>query len=337
MKIVVRTCWKSIARLAVVAIACGLGWPTETPGAEAADAPAADAPAANVVRVMSFNLWHGGDAGKLPLERTVAVIQQARADLVGMQETSGYGPKGEPRPDRAAEIARRLGWHYLDQGGRTGIVSRFKIVAATPKKWGVKLELPAGRQLYLFNAHLAYTPYQPYQLLRIPYGNAPFLTTADEAVQAAKDARSGQVARLLAEVNAILPEGLPVFVTGDFNEPSHRDWTAAAAKAQLCPLAVPWPSTAAVEAAGFVDAYRVIHPDPVQARGLTWTPTTKADDPHDRHDRIDFVFAGGAQAKIRSAQIVGESRELADIVVAPYPSDHRSVVVEVELPAVAEK
>ncbi len=236
-------------------------------------------PEPEVVRVMSFNLWHGGDAGKQPLDRTVAVIKESKADLVGLQETAGLAPRGKPRPDRAAEISKRLGWHYLDQGGNTGIISRFKIDAVTPRKWGAKVKLPSGRQLYLFNAHLAHSPYQPYQLQRIPYGNAPILKTEAEAVKSAQDARGGQVARMLAEVKAIQSEGLPVFVTGDFNEPSHLDWTAAAVKAKYCPLAVQWPSTKAVEAAGFVDAYRVIHPDPVKKRGLTWTPTTKADDP----------------------------------------------------------
>ena len=188
-------------------------------------------PEPEVVRVMSFNLWHGGDAGKQPLDQTVAVIKEARADLVGLQETAGVASAGEPRPDRAAEIAKRLDWHYLDQGGRTGIISRFEIDAATPKKWGAKLKLPSGRQLYLFNAHFAHAPYQPYQLCGIPYLNAPYLKTEAEAVRAAQGARGGQVARLLAEVNAVLPEKLPVFITGDFNEPSHLEWSAAAANA----------------------------------------------------------------------------------------------------------
>jgi exodeoxyribonuclease III len=39
------------------------------------------------------------------------------------------------------------------------------------------VELSDGR-LYVFNIHLGASPYQPYQLLGIPYGNAPFLETA---------------------------------------------------------------------------------------------------------------------------------------------------------------
>src|SRR5262245_9297254 len=105
---------------------------------------------AESVRVMSFNIWVGGEAGQQPLPRTAAVIKEARADIVGLQETEGTAPKGKPRPDRAAELARMLGWHYLNQQGGTGIISRFKIVAATPRRWGAKLSVPSGREVYLF-------------------------------------------------------------------------------------------------------------------------------------------------------------------------------------------
>ncbi len=283
------------------------------------------------IRVMSFNMWHGGDAGRQAFEQTVALVRQSRADVVGLQETAGLAPAGQARPDHGAKLAQALGWHYLDQGERTGIISRFKIVASTPRKWGAKLELPSGREVYLFNAHLAHAPYQPYQLLNIPYHNGAFLTTADEAIQAAKDARGGQIERMLAEVHAIRSEGLPVFLTGDFNEPSHLDWTPAAVKANRCPLEVTWPSTKAVTAAGFLDAYRTVHPDPVQHPGWTWTPITKPTDPKDRHDRIDFVFVSGAKTKVKGAMVVGEHQDYADTVVTPYPSDHRAVVAEVEL------
>jgi endonuclease/exonuclease/phosphatase family metal-dependent hydrolase len=278
---------------------------------------------------MTFNLWYGGDAGKQPLEQTIAVIHESEADVVGLQETGGLAPEGEPRPDRAAEIARRLGWHYVDQGDRTGIISRFPIVATTPRKWGARLALPSGRQLYLFNVHFAHAPYQPYQLLEIPYEDAPFLKTEEQAILAARAARGAQVGRLLAEVHTAGAEGLPIFITGDFNEPSHRDWTEDAAAANLCPVSVEWPTTTAVEDAGFVDAFRSMWPDVIKRPGYTWTPTTEITDPKDRHDRIDFVFVRGKEARINAVRIIGEAKELADVVVKPYPSDHRAVVAEI--------
>jgi exodeoxyribonuclease-3 len=82
-----------------------------------------------------------------------------------------------------------------------------------------------------------------------------------------------------------------------------------------------------------VDAYRIIHPDPVKSPGLTWTPITSTDDPKDRHDRIDLVFMGGVEhpgAAVKAVEIIGEAPESADVVVSPYPSDHRAVVAELE-------
>ncbi len=117
----------------------------------------------------------------------------------------------------------------------------------------------------------------------------------------------------------------PVFLTGDFNEPSHLDWTEAAAKAGNCPLAVEWPSTKAISEAGLADALRIVRPDSVPDPAHTWTPTTRDDDPKDRHDRIDFVFFAGP-AKATGVEIVGEAGGRAQIVVTPFPSDHRAVV-----------
>ena len=43
---------------------------------------------------------------------------------------------------------------------------------------------------------------------------------------------------------------LYIAVTGDFNEPSHLDWTPRAATAGRCPLAVNYPSTRALTDTG---------------------------------------------------------------------------------------
>src|SRR5688500_1090149 len=56
-------------------------------------------------RVMTFNLWHGGEAGGQPLSQSVEVIKAAGADVVGVQETGGQAPRGRPRPDHGARIA----------------------------------------------------------------------------------------------------------------------------------------------------------------------------------------------------------------------------------------
>jgi exodeoxyribonuclease-3 len=280
------------------------------------------------LKVMSFNLWHGGDGGKQPLSQSAAVIQAANADVVGLQEIQGFGSSAL---DNASKLAQSLGWNYLYQGGTTSIITKHKIIATTPQKWGVLLQTSSGHCYWMFNVHLMHAPYQPYQLLNIPYMNGAFLKTEVEAIEAAKQARGNQVSRLLDELQPTLKMGLPVFVTGDFNEPSHQDWTQAAVKARLHPLKVEWPSTKKVVEAGLTDSFRTIYPDEVKRPGHTWTPTTKTDDPKDHHDRLDFVFYGGKDLKLRGSAIVGEATPYADLLVTPYPSDHRSVVSTFEI------
>jgi exodeoxyribonuclease III len=289
----------------------------------------ADAPP-DRIRVMTFNLWHGGEAGQQPLEQSARAIEAAGADIVGLQETHGLAREhGRQRQDNALRLAALLGWYYVDQGRRTGILSRWRIAREGVPTRGALVILPSGRTMRVFNVHLAHAPYQPYQLLRIPYEQAPFLDTADETVAAADAARGAEIRATLADVQASLARGEVVVLTGDFNEPSHLDWTPRAAAAGLVPLAVPYPTTRAVDEAGLRDAFRTIHPDEVARPGWTWTPTTRPDDPEDRHDRIDMVFVGGSAVSVEGVEVVGEHADTSDIVLHPWPSDHRAVVATI--------
>lgn len=280
-------------------------------------------------RVMTFNMWHGGDAGGQPLEQSIEVIRRAKADVVGLQEAEGYAQRAS-RPNRGQEMAQRLGWNFLKQPGRRGILSRFPIVDATERAQGAKIELPNGSRIAFYNVHFAASPYQPYQLLNIKYGVAPFIKTEAEAIEWAEKSRGVQVKHLLDDMQSALASSLPIVLTGDFNEPSFQDWSQRASDAQLCPIKVEYPSTKRVVNAGLFDAFRTTFKDEVAKPGWTWTPTTKPDDASDKHDRIDFVFASN-HWDIKNCQIVGESEEHADIVVAPWPSDHRAVVAEIRL------
>ncbi len=268
------------------------------------------------LRVMSFNLLRGGAGRGQPLSQSAKVIEAAGADLVGLQEAGG----------KATELAKILGWNASDNGPKA-ILTRHEIVGRHQS--GVRVRLPSGREFYAFNVHFKPAPYQPYQLLGIPYGQAPFLKTEAEAVASAWKTRGPQVEALLKEIGSLPEKDLPVFLTGDFNEPSHLDWTARAAEAGRHPIKVAYPVSLALAKAGFEDAWRRVYPDELAKPGFTWTPMTKADDPKDHHDRIDFVYLRGGDLRIRGAQVIGENKENADLVVAPYPSDHRAVVASV--------
>lgn len=297
--------------------------------------------AAAELTVMSFNIWGGGANEDKPVDETVAAIRAAGADIVGVQETRTEGadctaehcpPGGE---SVAAALAARLGFHLHEQTAENdalwanAVLSRWPIVAASPQGLGVRVDAD-GTPVLLFNIHLDDAPYQPYQLHGIEYGPYPFLDTAAEAEAAARDTRFPAIDRLEADLEQMLAgtDGRGVVViTGDFNEPSHLDWTAATVAAGHHRLAVAWPVSRRLEDWGFVDALRAVHPDPVAKPARTWTPTSEPDDPEDHHDRIDFVHVRGAE--VIDAAIVGERTPEADIVVVPWPSDHRAVVARI--------
>nr|MBA3870052.1 endonuclease/exonuclease/phosphatase family protein [Anaerolineae bacterium] len=148
------------------------------------------------------------------------------------------------------------------------------------------------------------------------------------------DTRLPALQPFLDVLPALVKAGYPVLFTGDFNTPSHLDWTEAmVGKDDHIRYAVKWPVSAAIVDAGFVDTYRTIYPDPTKRTGMTWTPGYPVPRlrPNEVVDRIDMIFAGG-NIKVIDSQIVGEKDgKDVDIGVAPWPSDHRAVVSTVLL------
>lgn len=291
--------------------------------------------------LLSMNMWGAGaNAGK-GIEETVAVMKASGADIIAAVETV-------PEPDpcdagsahciagdasRAKELAAALGYYYHDFKHNTdthwadAILSKYPFGNETPSGAGVEINVN-GRKVVAYAMNLNDAPYQPYQIKGIAYGDFPFLKTADEAVKAAAETRGAALAQVLSDLKAE-DDAAAQFVMGDFNEPSDLDWTEAAVKAGLQPMVVAWPFTKGLEAAGLTDSFRAIYPDVAAKPGITWTPTTEASDPDDKHDRIDFIFVGGKTAKVTAAGIVGEKAPEADLVVTPWPSDHRATMAKV--------
>lgn len=65
--------------------------------------------------------------------------------------------------------------------------------------------------------------------------------------------------------------GLSVFLTGDFNVPSHLDWTNAT-KSNHFGVSIQWPVSAKLQQLNFRDSYREIRSNPVKHPANTWTP-----------------------------------------------------------------
>jgi exonuclease III len=258
------------------------------------------------LRVMTFNIWMGGT--KVDFDAVVEAIKQADADIVGIQESKENLPR----------LAAALGYHYHR---KLQILSRFPIVIpSTGPVHYVYVLLEDNRGVAVSNVHLNYQPYGPYDLRD---------GIALDRVLANEQGHMNEIAPKIVALQGLIEKDIPVFLTGDFNVPSHLDWTSdvAAASEEEFRTKVDWPVSIALEEAGFRDTYREIHPDPVTHPAPTWTPGYPAGytSQNEVHDRIDFVYAAGPSVTAMS-EIVGEDGIYTDIVVAPWPSDHRAVV-----------
>ena len=274
------------------------------------------------IRVMSFNIWLGG--GK-SLEATARVIQESRADIVGIQESSHNNVNG------AFRIADSLGWYSYITEGSPSIISRYAIADTSSLGYGVKIQIDETHFVWMFNIHLMYCPYEPYQLNGIEYCGAPLLSTADEAVASAWNTRGVEVMKIVQDIQEAKKEGYPIFLTGDFNEPSCLDWTDKAVAAGLCKMKVQWPATNAfINNAGMKDSYRILFPDEVVKTGHTWTSLPVPDGARELFDRIDFVMFYGDVIPVNSL-IIGETGPKSDISFEDYPSDHRAVLSTFQL------
>jgi endonuclease/exonuclease/phosphatase family metal-dependent hydrolase len=273
------------------------------------------------LRVATFNIFYGGDEMVLASKdwctdpegcqetfaAVVDAIQQSQADIVGLQEATGNTRK----------VAEALGWNYNE---RTQVISRFPI-----------LDPGGGDGLYVFvqptpstvvavsNTHLPSSPYGPY---RAQAGYTP-----EQLVHLEERLRLPAIRPQLEGLPPLAEDGIPVFLTGDFNSPSYFDWTEVANSAREdMPYAFEWPVSKALADAGFEDSFRVVNPDPVGKPGFTWTPGGPESVKREVHDRIDWVLSMGPATAIESA-VVGEAgNENVDIGIPQWPSDHRSVV-----------
>lgn len=277
------------------------------------------------LKVMTFNVW-SGESTLAGQNKIAQIIRVADADVVGIQELDA----GAILP-----IANALGFTYRQQSsGDIQVLSRYPITGSSPGGLGVRIEPSPGQQMWLFNAHLAPYPYQPYDLRD---GLLPQNESA--VIAAANAARGGQVTSYLSDMSVALASRVPVFFAGDFNEPSHLDWTleAAAATSRPFDLKVNYPASSRIVGQGMIDSFRAVRPDEVSDPAYTWTPGYPPPvlDANEVHDRIDILYHAGVGVNATGAWTVGlnASDGMTDIAVPGYNADHRAVVVEYQVPA----
>jgi endonuclease/exonuclease/phosphatase family metal-dependent hydrolase len=274
------------------------------------------------MKVMTLNIFYGGDEWNLntgqwcadpagcpeTLRQVASTIRAADPDVVGLQE----GTANE------CVLADMLGWFCEP---RLQLISRFPLLDPPGANGTYALvEVAPGRFVAISNVHLPSDPYGPYW---VRDGEPRSAVLALE-----RSTRLPAIQRQLDVLPGLAASGVPVFLTGDFNSPSHLDWTpAVAAVRDQVRYPVDWPVSAALAGAGFRDSYREVHPDPVAVPGFTWTPPgTLESVPDEVYDRIDWVLVQGPAETLGTALVGEPGGPDVDVEHDPYPTDHRGVV-----------
>lgn len=290
---------------------------------------------ASDLRVMTYNVWNQWTRVNDGWRKGVESVKRSGADVIGLQEAD---------PAFAVRLAEALGWHAAAGiSGSPQIISRHPVVESrmAGMAGGARIRLAAspGRDVWVFNCHLDAGHYGPYAALEAD------ATVESVMAEEARSRRHGQILAILEGMTDVIREAedVPVFLVGDFNVPSHLDWTEPAAPGNHRLGPVRWPTSVSVAAAGFIDSYRAVHPDPVSDRADTWTPLFKGGEPQDRIDRIYHlgrglravnaaVFTTGVEHVV-DAPYRGNTTSLGDAVDNTWPSDHAAVILDFKFTA----
>lgn len=316
----------------------------------------------NEVKVLQWNIWQEGTVVKGGFDAVVDEVARLQPDFVTFSEVRNY--HNTRFCDRIIKALKEKynQTYYSFKSDDTGLLSRYPISDSTtvfPLKddhgsiYRLVSEID-GQEFAVYTAHLDYLTDAYYNVrgyhgstwkeIPIPETVAEVLTFNDASL------RDDAIRDFIAVAKEDVKMGRIVFLGGDFNEPSHLDWTRETKDLyDHHGLIIPWTVTLELDNAGFVDAYRERYPDVlkypgftfpsdnplIETRRLTWAP--KADE----RDRIDYIFYYPNQKlKLKDAVIFGPSKSIvrnerveetsSDKFIEPqgvWPTDHKGVLV----------
>ena len=257
------------------------------------------------LNVLVYNIEYGGD------ETTDRVIKKLHADVVGVLESY----------NRLPEIAKKTEYPYYNVGLQ--ILSKYPIHEPSGADGLYSfIEVQPGYVVAFFNTHLDYVKYGP----RLLSEGMPI----DEVVTSENEVRASSMKILTPDMQKLAEQGYPVFLTGDFNEPSSLDYAEETIGTRPgITEPVPWPVSETLFGIGLRDTFREIHPDPIEDPGNTWGKPDELKS--GAGDRIDYVYAGGPSTTVSSELIGAPGDPYVDRGFSPWTSDHHAVLSSFEV------
>lgn len=272
------------------------------------------------IKVMAWNIWHGGHSEKYPqtgCNGVLDLIEATNPDVILMIETYGASNR----------VADRLGYFHRLLSSNLSIYSRYPITETItfPKSidtfnfGGVEIDVD-GQRVRVFDTWLHYLP----DATEVPEG----LKEADLIAWELSGSRNEELQSILQSISNYIAEAdsIPLIVGGDFNSHSHLDWVEQTKDIYNHNGAVVnWPISMMMIDAGFKDSYREYNPNVVDNIGATWIYPLEGN----RADRIDYIYYKGSSLLVDNS-IIYNGKLGENIVIDGdeyfYSSDHGFVL-----------
>lgn len=321
--------------------------------------------------LMTFNIWNEGLTVSNPANKIRDVILEADPDIVGFEEVRNTGGSWT---ERITGLLSAQGKNYYGSfaGGDISLISKYPIIESTlinneANSLAAFKIFMHGKSVIVVVGHLNYMYYACY-LPRGYNGGYPNWNMIDDGTGHPAPVTdipqilnynllSKRDEQIAAFLNYIQFKTEPIIFLGDFNEPSHQDWTINTINMfDHHGVVIPWQCSTTLTNNGFVDAYRNYFPDEVNNPGISWPSyahgegSTSWTPLADERDRIDFIFYKGDSIQTTYAALVGP-RESYDhnVLTTTYtenenfiadslqwPSDHKAVLVKLRFQNITE-
>ena len=314
--------------------------------------------------VLQWNIWQEGTMLPGGYDAIVNEIVRLKPDFVTLSEVRNYHNSNFTAKLTASLKEKGLDY-YSFYSYDSGLLSRYPItdsVTIFPENedHGSIYKMMTsihGKQIAVYTAHLDYLNDAYYNVRGYDgstWEEIPIPESVEEIMKInVTSQRDDAIKAFLKAAEEDKKKGNLVILGGDFNEPSHLDWTDAT-KDLYCHngFVIPWTVTTLLDSAGFVDTYRSFYPNPVDNPGitfpddnpgkevekLTWTPKS------DERERIDYIFylpqkglslkdvvLFGHEGSIAYNQRVpNETKDKFILPLGVWPTDHKGLLATFE-------
>lgn len=311
-------------------------------------------------KVLQFNIWQEGTVVPDGYKAIVQQILDSQADFVTLSEVRNY--KDTRFCDRIVQSLKDSGQvFYSFYSYDSGILSRYPIIDSTTiypcvddhgSAYRALIDMK-GQEVALYTTHLDYLNCTYYDVKGYDGSTwkkrSPMLDVDSILANNTLSMRDDGMKAILEKAKEDRGKNRIVIIGGDFNEPSHLDWTEKTKDMfSRHGVIVPWTVSVLLTDEVYIDAYRKVYPDPVTHPGitfpadnplmdinkLTWTPE------EDERERIDFIYYApfdgldltnaviwGPDGSIAySKRVKDETQDTFEIGKGIWPTDHKAVL-----------